>query len=260
MRKMPVVFSGHGSPMIALEDNSVTRGMKEVGDKIIERFGKPKAILVISGHWFKRATYIQAAETPKQIYDMYGFPEELYQVKYPVKGCADLSNRVMDLLGDEVKVNDDWGIDHGTWTVLCHMFPDADIPVVQLSVDISAEPHKLYEIGEMLSALRDEGYLIFGSGNVVHNLRMVDWSDPDGSPRCVDFNDTFIKLLSERNDEAIINYEDLPNAAYAAPTSEHFLPIIYLLGAAKGEKTEIFNNVCNLSAIAMTGFVIGWDE
>ena len=178
-------------------------------------------------------------------------------MKYPDKGCSDLSSRVIELLGDEVKINNDWGIDHGTWTVLCHMFPDANIPVVQLSVDISAKPQKLYEIGEKLSALRDEGYLIFGSGNVVHNLMMVDSNDTEGSPRCVDFNKTFIELLEKRDDEAIINYEDLPNASYAAPTSEHFLPIIYLLGASKGEKAEIFNNVCNLSAIAMTGFVIG---
>ena len=257
MSRMPVVFSGHGSPMIALEDNSVTRGMREVGDKIIERFGKPKAILAISGHWFKEASYIQTAEEPKQIYDMYGFPERLYQVKYPVKGCAELSNRVIDLLGAEVEVNNEWGIDHGTWTVLVHMFPAADIPVVQLSVNTAVEPQKLYEIGEKLSALRDEGYLIFGSGNVVHNLGMVNWRSREGSSRCVDFNDTFVKLLNERNDESIINYEDLPNAAYAVPTSDHFLPIIYLLGASKGEKAEIFNNVCNLSAIAMTGFVIG---
>ena len=256
MKRMPVIFSGHGDPMLALRDDNITRELKRQGDNIIEKYGKPKAILAISAHWFTRGQYIQTAETPKQIYDMYGFPKELYEVKYPVKGCADLSNRVMELLGDDVKVSNEWGIDHGTWTVLVHMFPNADVPVVQLSVDVTADKHKLYAIGEKLSALRDEGYLIFGSGNVVHNLRMVEWNNPNGSPRCIDFNNTFLDLLNNRDDEAIINYETLPNSAYAVPTSEHFLPIIYLLGAAKGGQATVFNNECNLGAIAMTGFTL----
>ena len=257
MKRMPVIFSGHGDPMIALRDDSITRGMKEQGDKIIAEFGKPKAILAISGHWFTKGTYIQTMETPKQIYDMYGFPKELYDVKYPVKGCSDLSNRVQELLGNGVSENNEWGIDHGTWTVLVHMFPKADIPVVQLSVDISLPHNELYEIGKKLSSLRDEGYLIFGSGNVVHNLRMVDWNNPNGSDKCVEFNNAFVKLLEQRDDKSIINYEEIPNASYAVPTSEHYMPIIYTLGAAEGEQAIIFNNECNLGAIAMTGFVLG---
>ena len=135
MSPMPVIFSGHGDPMIALRDDEVTRGMKKVGDKIIEKYGKPKAILSISAHWYVKGTFIQTAEQPKQIYDMYGFPKELYELKYPVKGFKSLFDRVIELLGIKVKINNEWGIDHGTWTVLIHMFPKADIPVVELSVD-----------------------------------------------------------------------------------------------------------------------------
>lgn len=258
MSRYPVIFSGHGDPMLALREDEVTRGLKSVADKVVEKYGKPKAILSISAHWFGKGQFVQTAAEPKQIYDMYGFPQELYDLKYPVKGCAELSSRVIELLGEDVKVNDEWGIDHGTWTVLVHMFPEADIPVVQLSVDTSADVRHLYEIGEKLSALRDEGYLIFASGNVVHNLREVDWSNQNGSPRCIDFNNSFLELLSKRDDEAIMDYECIPNSTYAVPTSEHYLPIIYMLGAAKGEDAKVFNNICNLSAIAMTGFVMGF--
>lgn len=135
MARMPVIFSGHGDPMIALRDDNVTRGMRDIGKKILEKYGKPKAILSISAHWYEDGTFIQTSPEPKQIYDMYGFPKELYEVKYPVKGCKSLSERVIQLLDTKVKIKNDWGIDHGTWTVLVHMFPKADIPVVQLSVD-----------------------------------------------------------------------------------------------------------------------------
>lgn len=177
-KKMPVIFSGHGDPMIALRDDEVTRGMRRVGDNVLKQYGKPKAILAISAHWYTKGTFVQTAAEPKQIYDMYGFPKDLYEVKYPAKGCKELSDRVKEILGDSVKVDDSWGIDHGTWTVLVHMFPDADIPVVQLSVDGALDEIGLYEIGWKLAALREEGYLIFGSGNVVHNLRRVEWDNP----------------------------------------------------------------------------------
>ena len=131
-KRMPVVFSGHGDPMIALRDDDITKGMKEIGDRILKQYGKPKAILAISAHWYTKGSFIQTEAEPRQIYDMYGFPKKLYEVKYPVKGCRDLSDRVIGLLGDTAKIDDSWGIDHGTWTVLVHMFPNADIPVVQL--------------------------------------------------------------------------------------------------------------------------------
>lgn len=257
MKKMPVVFSGHGDPMIALREDEVTKGMRETGEKILREYGKPKAILAISAHWYTRGTYIQNAAEPKQIYDMYGFPKELYEVKYPAKGCGELSDRVLELLGEQVSVNDDWGIDHGTWTVLVHMFPEADIPVVQLSVDGTLDHEKLNEIGEKLSVLREEGYLIFGSGNVVHNLRRVEWDNPNGTEMTLKFNQYIIDALQAGERNRVINYANGPEAAYAVPTPEHYLPLIYCLGAAGEDKAEVFNNICNLGSMAMTGFIFG---
>lgn len=256
-KKMPVLFSGHGSPMLALDNNDVTRGLREVGDTVLREHGRPKAILAISAHWYVKGTYVQQTENPKQVYDMYGFPRELYEFKYPVKGDPALGDRVCELLGDKVAVNNDWGIDHGTWTVLCHMFPNADTPVVQLSVDGRLSGEEIYEIGKTLAPLRDDGYLIFASGNVVHNLRRVEWDNPNGSPECLAFNEAITKDVVARNDKSVIAYEAVPNAAYAVPTPEHFLPLIYCLGAAEGEKPTVFNNHCELGAIAMTGYAFG---
>ena len=257
MSKMPVVFSGHGDPMIALRKDDVTRGMAKVGKDILEKHGKPKAILSVSAHWFGKGTFVQKTEEPKQIYDMYGFPKALYEVQYPVRGCAELSDRVLELLGDAVTVKNDWGIDHGTWTVLVHMFPEADIPVVQLSVDTSLPAEKLYEIGQKLSALREEGYLIFGSGNVVHNLRRVEWDNPNGTEMTLAFNRYIIDAVTNGDKDSVIRYENGPEARYAVPTSEHYLPLIYCLGAANGDRAEVFNNVCNLGSMSMTGFLFG---
>ena len=256
-KKMPVIFSGHGSPMLALDNNDVTRGLCELGDAILRKHGNPKAILAISAHWYVKGTYVQRTGNPKQVYDMYGFPRELYEFKYPVKGDVALADRVTDLLGERVAVKNDWGIDHGTWTVLCHMFPEADIPVVQLSVDATLSKDEIYEIGKSLAPLRDEAYLIFASGNVVHNLRQVDWDNPNGSVECIAFNETITNYVVARNDKAVIAYEAVPKAAYAVPTPEHYLPLIYCLGASEVETPTVFNNHCELGAIAMTGYAYG---
>lgn len=257
VKKMPVIFSGHGSPMLALEDTEVTRGLRKVGDSILAGFGKPKAILAVSAHWYTHGTYVQSTADPKQINDMYGFPKELYEFKYPVKGDPELSKRVTELLGSRVAVNDSWGIDHGTWTVLCHMFPDASIPVVQLSVDADLSANEIYKIGQDLAPLREEGYLIFASGNVVHNLRRVEWDNPGGTKQTLTFNDAIIRDVTDRNDTAVINYSGYDYSTYAVPTPEHFLPLLYMLGAAEGEKPTVFNNHCELGSIAMTGFAFG---
>jgi 4,5-DOPA dioxygenase extradiol len=256
-KKMPVIFSGHGSPMLALEDTEVTRGLRAIGKCVIEQFGKPRAILALSAHWYTRGTFVQSTGNPKQIYDMYGFPKALYEFQYPVKGSPELSSRVCTLLGNKVKVNDDWGIDHGTWTVLCHIFPDADIPAIQLSIDGTLSAGEIYALGKALSPLREEGYLIVASGNVVHNLRRVEWDNPSGSPECRAFNDTITEYVTRREDEKVLAFDAIPNAAYAVPTPEHFLPLIYVLGAAQGEKPLVFNNHCELGAIAMTGYAFG---
>ena len=257
-KKMPVIFAGHGSPMLALEDTEVTKGLKEIGQEVVLKFGKPKAILAVSAHWDTHGTYVQSTESPRQIYDMYGFPKELYDFKYPVKGCPELSERVLDLLGSQVSVNDQWGIDHGTWTVLCHLFPDADVPVVQLSVDADLSEEDIYSLGQKLAPLREEGYLIFASGNVVHNLHMVDWDNAGGTDRTLSFNATVIKDVEAGNDQSVIHYENYAHHEYAVPTPEHFLPLIYMLGAAKGEKVKTFNDHSELGAISMTGFAFGF--
>lgn len=257
-KRMPVVFSGHGSPMLALADDEVAHGLARVGRRIVEGWGKPRAILAVSAHWCTDGLFVQSAAEPRQIYDMYGFPPELYEVKYPVKGDAGLTGRVRDLLGGRVGVDDGWGIDHGTWTVLVHMFPDASVPVVQLSVDATRTPAELFEAGRLLAPLRDEGYLVLGSGNVVHNLGRVDWERPDSaSEETRAFDADVVSRVLAHDDAGVLGYEALPHARYAAPTPEHFLPLVYLLGAADGDDAEVFNDVCNLGSIAMTGFLFG---
>lgn len=255
MIRTPVIFSGHGSPMIALEHNEITAGMEAVGNEVLKNYGKPKAILAVSAHWYTRGTFTQSTRDPSQIYDMYGFPRELYQVKYPVHGDKALTDRIKGLLGNQVSIDDSWGIDHGTWTVLVHMFPKADIPVVQLSVDGTLTSEECFEIGKKLAPLREEGYLIFGSGNIVHNLGRVEWDNPGGTPMTHAFNDYIIDAVKNGADDRVLHYTEAPEAAYAVPTPDHYFPLIYCLGAADGDQVKVFNNVCNLGSMAMTGFL-----
>lgn len=173
--KMPVIFVGHGSPMIAIQDNDITRKFKDIGDKIINKYDKPSAILMVSAHWFTDGNLIQSVEKPKQIFDMYGFPKELYEVKYEAKGNLELTKKVLGILGDDISVNNDWGIDHGAWSVLIHVFPKTDIPVVQLRVNRNLSEDEIFNLGKKLSILSDDRYLIMDSGNIVHNLAMVKW-------------------------------------------------------------------------------------
>ena len=257
---MPVVFAGHGSPMLALEDTDVTRGLRKIGQQLIDTFSKPKAILAVSAHWYTAGSFVQSVEDPKQIYDMYGFPKELYAFKYPVKGSPELSRRVQELLRGQVSVDNSWGIDHGTWTVLAHVFPQADIPVVQLSVDGTLTPQEMYAVGQKLAPLRQEGYLIFASGNLVHNLRAVEWGNPGGTDETLEFNQAVIKDVKARNDRAVMEYQLYPHADYAVPTPDHYLPLIYMLGASQGEKPLVFNDHSELGSISMTGFAFGMDD
>lgn len=180
--KLPVIFAGHGSPIIALEDNELTKEFQKIGERVVSEFEKPKAILSFSAHWFTRGTYVQSDPEPRQVYDMYGFPKELYEVQYHPKGCQELTDDILALLPD-ISINDDWGIDHGTWTVLVHMFPGAPIPVVQLSIDGIEGPQSAYDIGKALAPLREKGYLLLGSGNIVHNLRRLEWDTPTAPRR-----------------------------------------------------------------------------
>ncbi|MBM6993831.1 MAG: 4,5-DOPA dioxygenase extradiol [Prevotella sp.] len=252
---MPAIFVGHGSPMLALEDSTVTRTLAKVGQQVINKFGKPKAILMVSAHWYKAGNLIQKTPHPKQVFDMYGFPRELYEVKYELEGSDELSEAVLALQDLGAKVDNTWGIDHGTWTTLIHMFPDADIPVVQLSVNGVVTPQQSYEIGKKLSQLRDQGFMVMGSGNIVHNLREVEWDNAHGTPQAETFNDYITAAVERRDDDAVIRFKEHALGRYAAPTPEHFLPLLYVLGASEGEKPIVFNKLCNLGTMAMTGFV-----
>ena len=257
MEKMPVIFVGHGDPMIALKINEMTETLKKIGKNIIEKHGEPKAILCISAHWYTKDTFIQSTEIPNQIYDMFGFPNELYEVKYPVKGSKELTKDVEKILGNEVKINDDWGIDHGTWTVFVHMFPEAKIPVVQLSVNANLSTNKAYKLGEKLAKLRDKGYLIVGSGNIVHNLRKIEWDNPKGTQEADKFDRYILENISKREDEKVIKYEEHEYSNYAVPTPDYFIPILYILGASQGEKPYIFNEMRELGSLSMTSYAFG---
>ncbi|MFA6214500.1 MAG: 4,5-DOPA dioxygenase extradiol [Candidatus Micrarchaeia archaeon] len=236
--RMPVLFIGHGSPENALSDNAFTRAMSRLGKEL----PKPRAILCISAHWLTEGTAATAMDAPKTIHDFYGFPPPLYTVKYPAPGSPELAARVQRLLKPiQAGLDASWGLDHGTWSVLRHMYPSANIPVVQLSIDFYKPAQHHYEIGKKLAPLREEGILIIGSGNMVHNLRALSPDGRDAAPVAwAKQFDAFIKEALEKKDhKAIINYQSLGQvAALAHPTPDHFYPLLYAMGAA-GVKSKI---------------------
>ena len=251
--KMPVIFVGHGSPMNAIEDNEFTKEWERIGQKL----PKPKAILAISAHWYTDGTKTSDIEVPNQIYDMYGFPKALYELKYPVKGSKELADEVMRLVGSDVTIDNKWGIDHGTWSVLCRMFPEADIPVVQLSVDYRAPAKMHYQIGKALKSLREEGILILASGNIVHNLGLVNWNMEGGYPEAQAFDDYIKTNILNRNFEVAINYHETElytDRAFSSP--DHYFPLLYALGAVSDDdEIEVFNDKCLMGTMSMTGYL-----
>jgi 4,5-DOPA dioxygenase extradiol len=255
MQHMPVVFVGHGSPMNALEDNRFTRQWSLLG----ERLGRPEAILSVSAHWYTQGTRVSDASAPQMIYDMYGFPQALYRVTYPASGSPALAKQVKGLLGDAVQTDGSWGLDHGTWSVLKWIYPKADIPVVQLSVDQDANPEELYKTGRALRSLRDQGVLILGSGNVVHNLSLVSWDSEGGYPWADAFDRYIRDAVLARNDGGVLRYRDAgDSAANAFVTLDHFAPLPVVLGAAdEGAKAEVFNDERVMGSLSMTSYVLG---
>ncbi|GAB6110178.1 4,5-DOPA-extradiol-dioxygenase [Fusibacter bizertensis] len=251
--KMPVIFVGHGSPMNAIEDNEFTKTWEALGRKI----PKPKAILAVSAHWYTDGTKTSDVENPEQIYDMYGFPKALYELKYPVKGSKALADKVVQLVGAGSVIDNKWGIDHGTWSVLCRMFPEANIPVVQLSVNYRAPALVHYQIGMALKSLREEGVLILASGNIVHNLGLVNWNMDDGYPEAKAFDDYIKTNILSRNYDAAINYHETDlytERAFSSP--DHYFPLLYALGASSDEDTiEVFNDKCIMGTMSMTGYL-----
>lgn len=245
------MFIGHGSPMNAIENNEYTRVWRNLG----ERF-KPQAIIVISGHWFTDGIRTQSVMEPEKINDMYGFPEELYQLRYPVSGDKDLTEQLLKLLPG-TQIDDTWGIDHGAWSILVHMYPEADVPVVQLSVNREASPAIQYEVGQKLKDLRDQGYMIIGSGNVVHNLREMDFRSSDPRPWAKSFDDHVESWIQEGLYEKVIDYLSFGQEAKASvPTPEHFYPLLSILGAAEdNDQLEVFNKAVELGSVSMTSYL-----
>lgn len=251
----PVLFAGHGSPVNAIEDNVFRRQWQTLGKEL----PRPKAILAISAHWYTRGTYTQSAAKPKQIYDFYGFPKPLYEIQYPVQGDEDLTHQVLSLLGDSVQINDKWGIDHGTWSVLSAMYPHADIPVVQLSIDQNISLEDCYKLGQKLKPLREQGVLIFGSGNVVHSFQYVKFDMETGYDWAVAFDEAVSQWVKNGEHERVWAYEkEGLEHRKAFQTLEHYAPLLYVLGAAESnEPVMVFNQACIMGSMSMTSFVIG---
>lgn len=258
--KLPVLFIGHGSPMNGIEDNEFSRNWAKMGSEI----PKPKAVLVISAHWLTRGTHITAMNNPKTIHDFGGFPQELFNVQYPAPGDPELALATKQLIiSTDVGLDHDWGLDHGTWTVVRHMYPDADIPVLQLSIDYSKPPQYHYDLAKQLASLRKKGVLIIGSGNMVHNLRMVAWDKLNESEYAYDWatemNTVFKSKIADGNHKALIEYETLHKAAkLAIPTPDHYYPMLYNL-ALQDNKDEVsfFNDKAVGGSLTMTSVKIG---
>ena len=257
---MPVLFIGHGSPMNGIEDTAFSRRWSQMAKEI----PTPKAVLVVSAHWFTKGTKITAMDFPKTIHDFGGFPQELFDVQYPAPGNPVLAKETADLLHSaHVEFDHDWGLDHGAWTIIRHMYPEANIPVLQLSIDYTKGPQYHYDLAKELNALRKKGVLIIGSGNMVHNLRMVAWdrlNDPEYAyDWTIQMNNKFKELIQAGDHKPLINYSSLgKEAMLAIPTPEHYLPLMYTLGL-KSSKDDIsfFNDKAVGGSLTMTSVKIG---
>jgi len=255
--RMPAVFLGHGNPMNTLEVNRYSQAWQQIGQSVT----RPKAVLSISAHWFIREAAVTAMDAPETIHDFRGFPEELNTFQYPAPGSRALAARVRDLLAPmAVRMDEEWGLDHGTWSVLAHVFPDADVPVVQLAIDATQPAQYHYETGRRLAALRDEGVLIIGSGNVVHNLRAVkrggDRSPYEWAQR---FNEHVRTHLLARDHASLVHYEMLGEAArQSVPTPEHYLPLLYIIALQReDEAVTIPVDGLEVGSISMLSAVVG---
>jgi len=257
--RMPALFIGHGSPMNTLERNGFTEAWRELGKKL----PRPKALLVISAHWFFGTTAVTAMAKPRTIHDFYGFPPELFAFDYPAPGLPELAQRVVEI----AKPNwvgldrDQWGLDHGTWSVLGHLYPEADIPVVQLSINALQPLEYHLQLGAKLAALRDEGVMILGSGNVVHNLRRVQWDKPDAAFDWAErFDDAVVEQMANQPGD-ILKVAQHPDFDLAVPTPDHFIPLLYIaaLAAEEGVAAQPLVRGYSLGSISMTCYGVGVD-
>lgn len=254
-QKHPVLFIGHGSPMNGIEDNEFSQTWAKFGREI----PKPKAVLVISAHWLTKGTHITAMLNPKTIHDFGGFPQELFDVQYPAPGSPTLALETSNLItSTKVELDHDWGLDHGTWTVVRHMYPDADIPVLQLSIDYSKPPQYHFDLAKQLASLRKKGVLIIGSGNMVHNLRMVAWDKLNesnyGYDWAIEMNSVFKEKINNGDFKALIEYDKLNAAAkLAVPTPDHYYPLLYAMALQDSkDDINIFNDKMVGGSLNMT--------
>lgn len=258
--KMPVLFLGHGSPMYAIEENEFVSGFRQTAANL----PPPKAILCISAHWLTRGTHVTAMEMPRTIHDFGGFPETLYQVQYPAKGSPELAKEAQALLAPTpVGLDEDWGLDHGAWSVIKHLYPEANIPVIQMSIDYYQPPSYHYALAKQLSALRQKGILILGSGNIVHNLRLADFKNINTIDHGYDWareaRATVNQYLQDGNHQALLDYQKGGKALQLAiPTPDHYYPLLYTLGLqAQGEELALFNDKMVGGSLSMTSVRVG---
>jgi 4,5-DOPA dioxygenase extradiol len=257
-KKMPVLFLGHGSPMNAIEENEFVQGFRNIGKEIT----KPNAILCVSAHWETRGTFVTAMEKPITIHDFGGFPQELFEVQYPAPGSPELAKETKALIKKtEVGLDDKWGLDHGAWSVIKHMYPDADTPVIQLSLDYYQTPQYHYELAQELKSLREKGVLIVGSGNMVHNLRMVEWRKLNaiyGFDWALEANEKMKKFIVNDDHKSLINYSRHGKPfQLSIPTPEHYLPLLYALALKdKNDNVSLFNDKPVGGSISMTSVKI----
>ena len=258
--KIPVLFLGHGSPMNAIEENQFVQGFRNISREI----PKPNAILCISAHWFTNGTFVTAMLNPKTIHDFYGFPKELFEVNYPAPGSPELAKETAALLLPEIVEEDhSWGLDHGAWSVIRHLYPNAEIPVIQLSIDYTKPPQYHFDLAKKLQKLREKGILIIGSGNIVHNLRMIDWKNINtvgaGWDWAVEAREKTNNWLLDGNFQNLIDYQRQGVALQTAvPSPDHYLPLIYSLGLKeKSENLSLFNDELIGGSLSMTSVRIG---
>ena len=256
---MPLLFAGHGSPMNAIEENNFVQNFRSIAKTLPQ----PNAVLCISAHWFTQGTKVTAMENPKTIHDFYGFPPELYAVQYPAKGSPALAKQSKQLLNPAlVELDEKWGLDHGAWSIIKHLYPQANVPVVQLSIDYTKPAEYHFNLAKQLSALRNKGILIIGSGNIIHNLRLIDFMNFDkknyGYDWAIEAHEKINNFIEDENFLPLLNYRQLGAAVnLAVPTPDHYLPLMYILGLKqKHETISFFNDELLAGSLSMTSIKI----